>query len=196
MITAMARRRSGWPGTGRTLWTCCRSRCSARSRSGVTASSSRCPAVRRRSCWCVWRSRPVFAVRADRLVDDLWARRCRHSPEHVAVEGGHAAPGARGPAGDRERRRRLRARGRPVGGRRARRLGACGHRGSVARCGRRPRRRRPVRVDIGLFRGELLPAAGDGDWVTPAPRAARRGADAGCSRCGSPRGSGSATSAT
>ena len=36
-------------------------------------------------------------VRADRLIEDLWAERRRHGPQHAAVEGVPAAPGPAGP---------------------------------------------------------------------------------------------------
>ena len=44
--------------TRSTIAPCSSSSCWVRSRSGVTASRSRCPAARRRSCWCTWRSQP------------------------------------------------------------------------------------------------------------------------------------------
>ena len=98
---------------------CCRSRCSARrgptrrralsvpgredlGAAGAPRARGRCRAHRPA------RRRPV-------------GRRGReHAPQHAAVEGRQAAPGARRPAGDRQRRWRLHARRRPVRGRCAR----------------------------------------------------------------------------
>ena len=58
---------------GHRLRTCWRSRCWGPSRSDATAGPCRCRAARRRSCWCASRSRPGVFVRADRLLDELWA---------------------------------------------------------------------------------------------------------------------------
>ena len=66
--------------------------------------------------------------------------RGRHSTQHTAVEGGHAAPGARRSICDYEPRWRLRAGRRAIPGRCAGGDGQRGCRVSAARC-RRPRRR-------------------------------------------------------
>ena len=108
-------------------------------------------------------------VRADRLVDDLWADGCgQHAPQHAAVEGRQAAPGARRSVGDRQRRRRLHARRRAVRGRCARRVArrapprpSCSTPATTAAPPTCARRRWSV------YRGDVLQAAGDGDWVAP-----------------------------
>ena len=104
-------------------------------------------------------------VRADRLVDELWAG-ALDEPQHAAVEGRQAAPGAGRPVGDRRRRGRLQARGRAGRGRRV-----------PPSCATPPAP--PQRLDAGddrgaaelsaaaleRYRGEVLPATGD--WAAP-----------------------------
>ena len=165
-------------------------------RRGQTRRPARAGAGRqdRRSCWCASRSRPGVFVRADRLVDDLWAGAV-DTPQHAAVEGRQAAPGARRPAGDRQRRRRLPARGRAratVDALRVLRDTVAGVR--AARRRRRSRRRRPERVGAGSSTAARCcrrPATGP-------PRTGRGSTRRACSssRPSSRRGCGSATPAT
>ena len=108
-------------------------------------------------------------VRADRLVDDLWAAggvdtRRNTLQSKVAM--------LRRALGDPpvivERRRRLRARRRAVRGRCARRVGRHGNCGAV--CSTPATTAAPptcARRRLKLYRGDVLQAAGDGDWVSP-----------------------------
>ena len=108
-------------------------------------------------------------VRADRLVDDLWAAgvvSTRRNTLQSKVD--QAAPGARRPAGDRQRRRRLHARCRAVRGRCARRVGATRSRASRLLDAGDDRGAADLCAStLKLYRGEVLPAAGDGEWVAP-----------------------------
>ena len=104
-------------------------------------------------------------VRADRLLDDLWAGAATQ-PQHAAVEGRAAAARARRPA-------------RSIGGDGGYRLAVePGRRSTRCACcaTRRPRRGGSTRATttaprelsaaaLARFRGELLPAAGD--WAAP-----------------------------
>ena len=106
--------------------------------------SCRSQAARRRSCWCAWRSTP--AARAHRAAPrrPLGRRRDQHPPQHAAVEGRQAAPGARG-SPDRSRAGdggyTLGVDPSEVDALAVLRDADCGI--PAARRGRRPRRRRP-----------------------------------------------------
>ena len=105
-------------------------------------------------------------VRADRLLDDLWAG-AADPPQHAPVEGRAGCAGRSGdPARDRRRRRRLPARGR----RRTRSTRcACCATPPPRRGGSTPATTAAPRelsaAALARFRGEVLPAAGD--WAAP-----------------------------
>ena len=104
-------------------------------------------------------------MRADRLLDDLWAG-APTQPQHAPVEGRAAAPRARRPVADRRRRRRLPARGRARRGRRApraarrRRGDGALDAGDDAAAARAQRGRARA-----ASAASVLPAAGD--WAAP-----------------------------
>ena len=104
-------------------------------------------------------------VRADRLVDDLWAG-AADPPQHAAVEDRQAAPGARGSAGDRQRRRRLQARRRARRGRRARVLRDAATASRLLDAGDDRGAAELSASALERYRGEVLPAPA-GDWAAP-----------------------------
>ena len=114
----------------------------------------------------------------------------RHPPQHAAGEGRAAAPRARRPGRDRERRRRLPARGRPGAVDALRVLARRRRRRAAARRRRRPRRRRAERGGAGALPRR---AAARGRRLGPAaPRRGWRRRARSCSRRSSPRRCGSA----
>ena len=112
---------------------------------------------------------PGVFVRTDRLVEDLWAADAvDHPPQHPAIEGRPVAPGARGSE------RRSSAVTAATSSRSTRR------RSTRSRCWATPTPHRGCSTrattaapptssasTLAMYRGEVLPAAGDADWVTP-----------------------------
>ena len=146
----------------------------------MTACRCPCRAARRRSCSCASRSRPGVVVRTDRLLDDLWgADAVTTSRNTLQSKVAQAAPGARRSA--RRSPAATAATGSPSSPRRWTRSPCCATappRPALLDAGDDRGAAELSAAALARFRGDVLPAAGDGDWVRPAPGAARRGAHA------------------